>query len=50
MEYRCEMKEQVPQPTLTIRTRAAAQDLPQIMGESYGAIAQYLAGLGEQTA
>ena len=48
MEYSCEMKEQVSQPTLTIRTRTAVQDLPQVMGESYGAIAQYLAGLGEQ--
>jgi effector-binding domain-containing protein len=50
MEYSCEMKEQAPQPTLTIRTRTAVQDLPQVMGESYGAITQYLAVLGEQPA
>lgn len=48
MEYSCEMKEQTSQPTLTIRTRTAVQNLPQVMGESYGTIAQYLGGLGEQ--
>ena len=50
MECSCEMKEQAPQPTLTIRTRTVVQDLPQVMGESYGAIAQFLAGVGEHPA
>ena len=50
MEYSCEMKEQAPQPTLTIRTRTAVQNLPQVMGESYGTIAQYLGELGEHPA
>ena len=50
MEYQCEMNDQETQPTLAIRTRTPAQELPQVMGASYGAIAQYLAALGEQPA
>ncbi len=48
MSYYCEVKEQPVQKTLSIRTRAAVQDLPQVLGEGYGAIAQYLSELGEQ--
>ena len=48
MSYHCEVKEQPVQKTLSIRTRAAVQDLPQVFGEGYGAIAQYLGELGEQ--
>jgi effector-binding domain-containing protein len=50
MSYPCEVKEQQTQPTLAIRTRTSAQDLPQKLGEAYGAIAQYLGELGEQPA
>ena len=50
MEYRCELQQQPEQPTLTIRTRTPAKKLPQVMGESYGAIGRYLAELGEQPA
>lgn len=48
MEYVCNLHEQAPQPTLTVRTRASAKDLPQAMGAAYGAIAHYLGELGEQ--
>jgi effector-binding domain-containing protein len=48
MSYQCEVKEQPVQKTLSIRTRTAVQDLPQVFGEGYGAIAQYLGELGEQ--
>jgi len=47
MPYACELKDQHIQPTLAIRTRAAVEDLPRLMGETYGAIAQYLGQLGE---
>ncbi len=48
MNYQCEIKDQPLQPTLAIRTRAAVQDLPQVLGQAYGAIMQYLGELGEQ--
>jgi effector-binding domain-containing protein len=50
MSYRCELKEQPSQPTLVIRTRTSVQELGQVLGEAYGAIAQYLGELGEQPA
>ena len=48
MEYVCTLHEQGPQPTLTVRKRASVKNLPQAMGEAYGAISQYLGELGEQ--
>lgn len=50
MSHNCELKEQIAQPALTVRTHAAVQDLPQLFGKSYGEIMQYLAELGEQPA
>ncbi len=47
MLYKCEIYEQVAQPTLTIRTHTPVAKLPQVLGESYGAIGQYLGRLGE---
>jgi effector-binding domain-containing protein len=35
---------------LTIRTRTSVEELPQVLGQAYGSIAQYLAELGEQPA
>lgn len=46
MTYKCEVKEQDAQLTLSIRTKTSVQDLPQLVGKSYGAIAQYLGELG----
>ncbi len=48
MSYQCEVKNQPAQKTLSIRTRTAVQDLSQVFGKGYGAIAQYLGELGEQ--
>lgn len=50
MTYTCELKQQLAQPALAIRTRAAVQDLPKVFGDAYGAIMQYLAELGEEPA
>jgi effector-binding domain-containing protein len=50
MSYPCGVKEQAAQVTLSIRTRTAVQNLPQVLGQGYGAIAQYLGELGEQPA
>lgn len=48
MAYSCEVKEQPAQATLSIRTRAAVQDLPRVFGQGYEAIYRYLTELGEQ--
>jgi effector-binding domain-containing protein len=48
MTYQCEIKDQSAQPTLSIRTRAAVSQLTQLLGQTYGAIMQYLGELGEQ--
>ncbi len=47
MSLKCEVKELPVQHTLTVRTRTAMENLPQILGESYGAIMAYLGELGE---
>ena len=47
MSYICELTEWSGQPSLTIRTRAAVQDLPRVFGEVYSAIEQYLGEMGE---
>ena len=50
MSYQCQVQELSVQPTLVLRVRVAAQDLPQTLGRAYGAIAQYLGELGEHPA
>jgi effector-binding domain-containing protein len=50
MSYHCELLNRPAQPTLATRTRSAVQNLPQIVGQAYGAIAQYLGQMGEQPA
>ena len=50
MSYECGVREQAAQPTLSIRTRTRVQDLPQVLGTGYGAIAQYLGELQEEPA
>ncbi|MEZ4668108.1 MAG: GyrI-like domain-containing protein [Anaerolineae bacterium] len=46
--YPCEIKQQAAQQALSIRFRAAVQDLPKHFGRVYGQIMQYLETLGEQ--
>jgi effector-binding domain-containing protein len=48
MSYQCELIDRSAQPTLAIRTRTAVQDLPQVVGQAYGAIMQYVGSLGVQ--
>lgn len=48
MSYNCKIVEKSDQPVLSIRTRSAVQDLPEVLGPSYAAIAQYLVALGEE--
>lgn len=50
MAYNCELIEQPPQPTLSIRTTTNIKNLPQELGKAYGTISQYLGQLGEQPA
>jgi effector-binding domain-containing protein len=50
MSYNCELLERPAQPVLSIRTHAAVQNLTQVLGQSYGAIAQYLGQMGQQPA
>jgi len=50
MDCKCEIKELPAQPVLSIRARCAVQELPQLLGVSFGAIAQHLGRLGEQPA
>lgn len=50
MTYHCEMHEKAAQPTLAIRTTAAAQQLPEVLPQAYMAIMQYLSELGEYPA
>jgi effector-binding domain-containing protein len=48
MSYQCELLDRSTQPTLTIRTRSAVQNLPQVLGQAWGAIMQYAEPLGFQ--
>jgi effector-binding domain-containing protein len=48
MSYNCELVNHPEQFVLSIRTHAAVQDLPAIIGPAYGAITQYLGQLGQQ--
>jgi len=50
MGYIFELKEQEAKPVLSIRTRTAMENLPQVIGKSYGKIMRYLEELGEQPA
>ncbi|KJS11511.1 MAG: transcriptional regulator [Desulfotomaculum sp. BICA1-6] len=47
MEYNIELLEQPAQSVLSIRTRAAVGDLPQVLGNAFGAIMLYLGEIGE---
>ena len=50
MSYPCEIKAQPARPTLTIRATTPVQGLAQLLGRTYGAVAQYLGEMGEQPA
>jgi effector-binding domain-containing protein len=46
----CELKDLPAQPTLTVRTTLAVEDMPQFLGKTFGSIVQYVTGLGHQPA
>ena len=48
MSIECKILEQPYRATLSIRTRAAVDQLPQVLGDSFGLIACYLEELGEK--
>ena len=50
MDFTCEIKELPAQPVLSIRAKCAVQELHQLLGVSFGAIAQHLDGMGENPA
>ena len=47
MTYQCEVKELAPQPTLGIRKTTSVENMSAMLGEAYGAGAQYMGELGE---
>ncbi len=48
MSYTCELIDRPAQPVLSIRTQTAVKDLSAVLGQAYGAIAEYLGQLGQQ--
>ncbi|HHU86063.1 MAG: hypothetical protein ACOX86_01310 [Pelotomaculaceae bacterium] len=50
MRLDLELSEQEEQPVMYIRTRTALSGLPKVIGNSYGAIINYLTEIGEQPA
>lgn len=50
MIFKLQLSEQEAQPVLSIRTRTVLEKLPQVIGEAYGEIMQYLTEIGEQPA
>lgn len=50
LAYHCEIRAQSAQPALSIRARAAVQDLPPVLGKAFAAIDAYLRQMGEKPA
>ncbi|NTU65128.1 MAG: GyrI-like domain-containing protein [Chloroflexi bacterium] len=50
LAYACEIKDHPERPTLSVRTHAAVQSLPQLFGQTYGALMQYMSEMGAQPA
>jgi effector-binding domain-containing protein len=48
MTLHCQATDQPAQPTISIRTRTSVQELANVLGKGYAAIARYLASLGEE--
>jgi len=41
MTYQCQLSDREAQPTLVVRKRASVQQMPQVLGQAWGAIMQY---------
>lgn len=50
MSKPCELINRSVQPALAIRTHTSVQNLPQVVGQAFGSIGQYLGRLGEHPA
>ncbi|CAJ35653.1 GyrI-like domain-containing protein [Methanocella arvoryzae] len=50
MPFTCEIKELPVQQALSVRTRSPVENLPNVIGQTYGTIIQYMSELGEQPA
>lgn len=50
MPFTCEIKEMPVQQALSVRVRSPVENLPQVLGQSFGTVAQYLCEIGEQPA
>ncbi len=48
MQYQFILEEKDAQPTISIRTRTAVENLPQVLGKGYQAILKYLFEIGVQ--
>lgn len=46
MTYQIEFLEAAVQPVISVRTRSAAENLPQVLGQAYGSIMHYLSEIG----
>jgi effector-binding domain-containing protein len=46
MSYTCETLVRPAQPVMSVRTRTPVQDLPNLIGVTYGKIIEYLSGQG----
>ncbi len=46
MTYECQLSDRKKQPTLVIRKRASVQQMPQVLGQAWGAIMQYAGANG----
>mgnify|MGYP001767113719 CR=1 FL=1 len=50
MEYTCEIKKQNPTPTICVRTTTSVENLPMVLGQSWGALGAYMEQNGAQPA
>lgn len=48
MSFECELIERKEQPTLSVRTHTPVEGLPQLIGQTYGQIMEYMASIGAQ--
>ncbi|MEA4926736.1 MAG: GyrI-like domain-containing protein [Syntrophomonadaceae bacterium] len=48
MDYQFKVSESIAWPTLAVRTRTAVARLPQVLGQTYDAIYQYMQEIGER--
>lgn len=48
MPYECKVVEKEAQSVLSIRTRSAVKDLPEVLGKAYGKIFNYITQLHEE--